>query len=155
MDVFYYWKDFAADMKAGRVGRFRSAKERLDELHDGCPSYIWAFKTPAGRKGELQLLARLAWSDKSLVKFAPAAGESHIFYDPDHPDSVWFEGTGSDAVLGDSTRWVRNHIPAAPTSNFQGMNGQHAMRGLVLASLQAVSKPLGTRPFRSGPTAAP
>ncbi len=149
MDVFYYWKDFTADMKAGKVGRFRSAKDRLNELQEGCPNYIWAFKTPTGRKGELQLLARLLWSDKPLVKFTPTSGESQIFYDPDHADSVWFEGTDCSAAMEKTTKWIRTHIPAAHLSNFQGMNGQHAMRGLVVSDLNSISKTLKTRPFRS------
>ncbi len=151
MDVFYYWKDFSADMKAGKVGRFRSAKDRLDELQEGFPSYIWTFKTPTGRKGELQLLSRLVWSDKSLIKFTPISGDSQLFYDPDHKDSVWFEGTDSDAVIEETTRWIRTHIPAAHASNFQGVNGQHAMRGLVVSELNTISKTLNTRPFRSSP----
>ena len=135
-------------MKEGKVGRFRSSKDRLDELQAGCPNYIWAFKTPAGRKGELQLLARLLWSDKSLFKFTPTSGESQIYYDPDHTDSVWFEGTDCDAELEKTTRWLRSHIPAAHASNFQGVNGQHAMRGLVVSELNSISKTLKTRPFR-------
>ncbi|WP_418320158.1 hypothetical protein [Piscinibacter sakaiensis] len=150
MDVFYYWKDLVTDVKSGRVGRFRSAKERLEELQAGCPSYIWAFKTPPGRKGELQLFARMVWSDKPLVAFVPMAGDTHIFYDPDHPHSVWFDGSDSDRAIAEVTRWVRGHIPVAHASNFQGMNGQHAMRGAVVADLQKLSASLGKRPFRQG-----
>lgn len=151
MDVFYYWKNMAADMKAGRTGRFRSAKERLQELQDGCPSYIWAFKTPPpGRKGELQLLARLVWSDRPLVAFAPVADEAHIFYDPDHPHSVMFEGSDSDQAIAKVTRWVQGHIHVAVVSNFQGANGQHAMRNPVLSELVTLAAGLGTRPFHSG-----
>jgi hypothetical protein len=150
MDVFYYWKDMAADVRAGRIGRFRSNKARLQELQEGFPGYIWAFKTPPGRKGELQLLARVVWSDKPLVEFAPVPGETEIFYEADHPDSVWFDGADSDHGIKEVTRWVRGHIHVAVAANFQGVNGQHAMRGPVLEDLNKLAASFGTRPFRPG-----
>ena len=155
MDVFYYWKDYAEDQKAGRVGRFRSKKERLDELQSSCPSFIWAFKTPPGRKGEVQLLARLLWSDKALVTFTPAPDDSHIFYDPDHPLSVWFDETDTERALTEVTDWVRTGLPIALASNFQGVNGQHPMRGATLTELNRIAKQFPTRPFRTAhPTEA-
>ena len=148
MDVFYYWKDYAEDIKAARIGRFRFSKERLAELQAGYPSYIWAFKTPRGRKGQVQLLARLVWSDKPLVSFTPAVGDSHIYYDPEHPQSVWFSGSDSDAGITATSDWVRRHFPAAVASNFQGTNGQHALRGGVISELVSLSKNFDARQFQ-------
>jgi len=60
MDVLYYWKDINADIKAGRMGWFRSTQERLAEFEASFPDFIWVFKTPKREKGKLQLLARVA-----------------------------------------------------------------------------------------------
>jgi hypothetical protein len=147
MDAFFYWKDYAADIKAPHFGRLRSKRERLAELQAGYPNYIWAFRTPKGRKGQLQLLARLVWSDKALVKFSPAPGDSHIYYDASHRDSVWFVDSGSESAINAVSAWIAKYFPAVVASNFQGINGQHAMRGDVLADLVAVSKSLDIRPF--------
>jgi hypothetical protein len=149
MDVFFYWKDIREDLKAGRTGRFRSNKDKLDDLKAGCPSYIWIFKTPQGQKGRLQLLARLLWSDKPLVAFKPAPNDSHIFYDPDHPKSVWFDGDDDDAPIDAVTTWARTHFPKAVRANFQGANGQHEMRGAALQELVVIAKGMTERPFRT------
>ena len=149
MDVFYYWKDYAEDVKAARIGRFRSAKDRLSELQAGFPSYIWAFKTPRGKKGQLQLLARLVWSDKPLVPFTPAATDAHMYYDPAHPKSVWFSGSDSEDGVAEASEWVRRHIPSAVSSNYQGTNGQHAMRGGIITELASLSSGFNALQFQT------
>lgn len=149
MDVFYYWKDYTEDVNANRIGRFRSSKERLAELQAGFPDYIWAFKTPKGKKGQLQLLARLFWSDKPLVPFTAAATDSHMYYDPAHPQSVWFSGSDSEVGVAAVSGWVARHFPSAVSSNYQGTNGQHAMRGSVIAELTSLSKSFDEMQFQT------
>lgn len=139
MDVFYYWKDIASDLKAGRIGRFRSDKDRLEELNAGYPDHIWAFKTPTGGKGKLQLRARLRWSDSPPSSFKPDPGVAYIFYDPDHASSVWFEGSDTDAAIEVITRWASKYFPSAVQANFQGVNGQHPMRGPALRELETIA----------------
>ncbi|WP_298827080.1 hypothetical protein [uncultured Piscinibacter sp.] len=155
MDIFYYWKDYAADVKNRRAGRFSTSRERLAELKDGYPDFIWAFKTPVGRKGQLQLLARLVWSDKPPTAFRATPGEGHVFYDADHPESVWFDGGEEEAAIAGVSSWIIRHHPTAVSSNFKGVNGQHAMRGAVIAELVGLSKSLRTRQFNlAAPTEA-
>jgi hypothetical protein len=149
MDVLFYGKDLRDDLKADRIGRLRSNKDKLESLKEGCPNYIWILKTPAGQKGRFQLLARLLWSDKSLVKFPKEAGDSHIFYDPDHPKSVWFDGGDEERTIEATTVWARTHFPTAVRANFQGPNGQQELRGVVLHELVGIAKPLVERPFRT------
>ena len=48
MDVLYYWKDYESDLREGRIGYFRSAKDKLDELRQRSPDDIWVVKTPRG-----------------------------------------------------------------------------------------------------------
>ncbi|MDB5750389.1 MAG: hypothetical protein JWP65_810 [Ramlibacter sp.] len=147
MDVLYYWKDSAADRKAGRIGYFKSAKDKLDEFQAGYPGFIWVVKTPSGMKGKLQLLARLVWSDtpKGLARKSP--GDSHIFYDVEHPRSVWFEEGDAEQAVEEVSTWMRLNFPAAVRGNFQGANGQHALRGPMLSELEAIAAKLATRPF--------
>jgi hypothetical protein len=78
MDVFYYWKNHEADLKARRIGRFKSTPGKLRELVDGYPDFLWAFTTPKGRRGEVQLIARLRWSDRPTVKHKPEPGHVYL-----------------------------------------------------------------------------
>ncbi len=70
MNVFYYWKNIAQDLKAGRIGYFKSSRTRFNELADGHPDFIWVFKTPTGLKGQVQLMGRLRWADKAVLPVA-------------------------------------------------------------------------------------
>lgn len=148
MDIFYHWKTLTADVKDSRTGRFTASRERLSELQVGYPDYIWAFKTPKGSKGQLQLLARLVWADKPPKAFRATPGDSYIFYEADHPQSVWFDGGDDEASIAGISNWIVRHLPGAVSSNFQGINGQHAMRGAVLAELVDISNSLRTRQFQ-------
>lgn len=149
MDVLYYWKDITPDLKAGRIGRFRSDKDKLQELSAGYPDHIWVFKTPPGRKGQLQLKGRLHWTNGPPVSFKPEPGVGYIFYDPDHASSVWFEDSDFESAIEAVTRWAGKHFPSAVQGNFQGVNGQHPMRGPVLKELEAVAAGLSCLPFRT------
>ena len=151
MDVLYYWKDIAEDQKADRIGWFRSSADKLTELQAGYPGYIWVIKTPKGMKGRVQLLARLAWSDTAKVAVPRVSGDSYIYYDPDHAQSVWFEGTDSTKAIEYASSWVQRHFPAAVRGNFQGANGQQALRGDVLQELTSLAATLSTVPFRTAP----
>lgn len=148
MDVFYYWKDFDADLKAHRIGHFRSSKDKLDLLHEAHPDFVWAFRTPKGGKGRVQLLARLWWSRTPPAGFRPAQGESHLYYDADHPRSVFFADGDEEGAVDRVTEWARANFGSAVLSNFRGANGQHEMRGDPLIRLQRIAAGLEARPFR-------
>lgn len=148
MDVLYYWKDINKDLKAGRIGWFRSYKDKLADFQASYPGNIWVLKTPQGQKGQVQLLARLAWSDTPTVAVPRAAGESYMHYDPDHASSRWFVNGGADSAIDQVSAWTRLHFPAAVRGNFQGENGQQALRGQVLQGLDAIASSLQVIPFR-------
>lgn len=124
MDVLYYWKDYESDLREGRIGYFRSSKDKLLELQQRSPDDIWVVKTPKGCKGKLQLLGRLVWSDLPTTKLRMNAGDSHIHYQSDHPRSVWFDDEVAQQNLDDVTNWLRAHHPTSLRANFQGTNGQ-------------------------------
>jgi hypothetical protein len=147
MDVFYYWKDHAADVKAGRIGRFRTSRSKLAELQEGVPDRIWVFKTPKGLKGQVQLLARLRWSDSAVVRMERKADEHYFFYNPQDIQSVSFTDSGTPEAIDAATDWVRRNLPVAIHANFQGENGQHAMRGAMVMELDRWAKTLSSEPF--------
>lgn len=147
MDVFYYWKDIESDLKAGRLGYFRSSRAKLAEFQAAEPDNIWVFKTPKGRKGEIQLLAKLRWSDKPTGVVRVGAAETCIFYDPAHPDSVSFIDSGSESAIKACTSWVRKHFPSSLRGNMQGELGQRELRGTSLFELDAFASCLASTNF--------
>ena len=147
MDVLYYWKDLAADVKAGRLGWFRSSKDKFAEFKDSYPGYIWLFKTPKGEKGRLQLLARVVWSDAPTTPVSASPREHLIHYQVNHSKSVWYEDSGSEEAVEQVSAWVRTHFPAALRANYQGANGQLALRGRVLQELNTIAARLKATPF--------
>ena len=50
MDVLYYWKDYESDIRQGRIGYFRSAKDKLDELQQRSPDEIWVVNVESRAK---------------------------------------------------------------------------------------------------------
>jgi hypothetical protein len=149
MDVLYYWKDHVADLRMGRIGFFRSAKDKLEQLSGGYPDEIWVVKTPRGRKGEVQLLGRLKWSDTLTVSATLDPQMSHIFYRHDDPCSIWFdEGTAAQHIPK-TTAWMRTYFPASVRANFQGSNGQQALLRPALLELRRLTATWPATPFRS------
>lgn len=147
MDVFYYWKDINEDLKTKRIGYFRSNLDRLKEFQDGSPDLIWVFKTPRGLKGQVQLHASLRWTDSPVGPVLRRAGESYMYYDPMHPDSAMFTDSSTPGAIDEATAWVKHHFPSAITGNFQGLNGQHAMRGAAVGELRRMASSLAREPF--------
>lgn len=147
MDVLYYWKDYESDIRQGRIGHFRSDKNKLDELRQRAPNYIWVVKTPLGCKGQLQLLGRLVWADSPTTKVRAAPGESLIHYRPDDPQSVWFDESVALEQLGEVTAWLRARHPSSLRANFQGANGQLAVERPASLELQRLTADWPSRPF--------
>ena len=152
MDVFYYWKDWEKDMAACRVGWLQSSRLKLGEYRERYPDKIYAFRQPTGRKGELQLIACLAWCDKPAV-IVPRnhIGRSTIYYDP--ATSVRYENSGAPAQIAEITRLMKEFLPRAFAGNFQGDSGLHAIDGDFLRRLQRLlscfkETPLVTSPAR-------
>lgn len=127
MDIFYYWKNHEEDLKAGRIGWLKSDRKKLGMLKDRHPDYIWAFNTPAGQKGKLQLLARLAWSDLPKVSLPQLEATSNIFYDPSDSKTNLFKESDSAEAIESVTHLLRSQFPSAFSSNFQGDNGLQVM----------------------------
>lgn len=146
MDAFYYWRNFEQDMKAGLPGYFKSTSDKLQILADGQPEFIWVFKTPQGRKGQLQVLGRLHWRDAPTKGFRKEAGYFYIHYDAAHPKSELFTDSGTDAALDITTTWASRHFQQMRTANFNGAHGQEALRGQPLKELETQARGFQRRP---------
>lgn len=147
MDVLLYWKNPKSDLAADRLGWFRASRTKLNELKDGYPENIWIIKTPAGRKGDFQLLGCLRWADRPKVRVPSTEAGSAIFYDPHDERSVWFDGSETDAAIADMTTWVRTHFHTAARANFQGDHGAQPLRGEMLRDLKRLAASFSARPF--------
>ena len=139
MDILYYWKNIENDLKSGKIGHVRSDKEKLETFKAGYPDFIWVFKTPQGRIRDVELLAKLAWTDVATKGFKPTAGEGAIHYDPNYPRSGRFAASSSGASIDKTSDWMRRHFPNAVRANFVGANGQHELRGDTLRELQQIA----------------
>lgn len=147
MDVFYYWKKFELDMKEGRIGWLLSDRKKMGEMRADFPDYIWAFRTPQGHKGELQLVARLRWSDTPVVTVPRNDAQSEIYYDPAHKDSRRFIDVDTDAHIREVSSMMRREFPGAFTAKFQGDNGLQPMRGDFLRKFRGIAEAYPYRPF--------
>lgn len=141
MDVFYYWKNFDTDIAAGGVGAFKTSADKLKEMADGQPDYIWAFRRPKGSKSDLQLLGRLRCAERHGGAYA-------ISFDIGHAKSVQFVDSGSPAAVAEVTDWVSRHFHRMKGANFVGSAGQEAMRGLPLKELENIAAKLIQVPLR-------
>jgi hypothetical protein len=151
MDIFYYWRDYDADLNAGRVGWLHVSRTKLTELKERHPDWIWAFRRPKRSKTGLQLLARLRWTDAPVVKLPIEKGTPAIYYDP--AESVRFSNTDEEARLAEVTTIMRARFPNAFLANFRGYAGVHPMEADLLAQFVPKLASYPVEPFPGFPVA--
>jgi hypothetical protein len=145
MDVFYYWRDYDADLKAGRIGWLVLSRKKVEELRDRHPDWIWAFRRPKERKDALQLLARLRWTDAPTSKLPIEKGTPAIYYDP--AGSVRFSNTDEEAKITEVTSLIRARFPNAFLANFRGDAGVQPVEADLLAQLVPRLASYSSEPF--------
>jgi hypothetical protein len=151
MDVFYYWRDYDADLNAGRIGWLQASRKKLGELKERHPDWIWAFRRPKQRKTGLQLLARLRWADAPVAKLPIEKGTPAIYYDP--AESVCFSNADEDAKVAEVTAIMRAKFPNAFLANFRGDAGVHPMEADLLAQFVPKLASYSVEPFPGFPAA--
>lgn len=134
MDIFYYWKNFESDLANSRIGWLISQRHKLQGLVDRHPGFIWAFRTPPGRKGELQVLARLEWASDRPKRVSAPAAESTIFYDPLSERTVRFLQSDSDASIASITSVIKRRFHSAFRSNSKGTMAFRFLRTMLCGS---------------------
>ena len=150
MDIFYFWRDYDADLKAGRIGWLQSSRKKLDEVRERHPDWIWAFSRPKELKGSLQLRARLRWTDAPTTKLPIEKGTPAIFYDP--TESVIYSNAGEEAKVAEVTSIIRSKYPNAFLANFRGDAGVHPMEADLLAQFVPKLAAYAVEPFPARPT---
>ena len=151
MDVFYYWRDYDADLSAGRIGWLHASRKKVGELKERHPDWIWAFRRPKRQKTGLQLLARLRWADAPVAKLPIEKGSSAIYYDP--AESVCFSNADEEANVAEVTTIMRARFPNAFLSNFRGDAGVHPMEADLLAQFVPRLGGYSSEPFPGFPVA--
>jgi hypothetical protein len=149
MDVFYYWKNFDEDIKEKNLGWLPSERPKLAGMRSRSPDYLWVCKTPKGKKGQLQLLARLKWTDKPAISLPKITAASIAYYDPYSPESVYFPESGSSEAIDAFSLLFKRYFPQAFKGNFQGDNGIHAFEADFLFHLNKLVREMPTEPFRN------
>lgn len=149
MDILYYWKDVEQDILSNKIGWLRSEQGVLAELAATPADNLWLVKTPAGRKGELELLGKVCLVDEPVLPVPKLDALSVVYYDPYHPASVWFAERDAVCNREQVSAWMRRHFPAAVKGNFQGANGVQPLRGAVLLQLQQLAATLQPQLFAS------
>ena len=151
MDVFYYWRDYDADLKAGRIGWLVLSRKKVEELRDRHPDWIWAFRRPKDRKDALQLLARLRWTDAPTSKLPIEKGTPAIYYEP--AASVCYPNADDEAKVAEVTSIIRAKFPNAFLANFRGDAGVHPMEADLLAQFVPKLASYAVEPFPKFPAA--
>jgi hypothetical protein len=94
VDIFYHWRDFALDMKEGRIYTLGSNGVVLEQLKERLPRKAWTIATPKGRKDRLRLVGSSLITEPKPVSFLPK-WKYNLSYDAASPKSVLY--TGSDS----------------------------------------------------------
>jgi len=151
MDVFYYWRDYDADLAAGRIGWLHASRKRVGDLKERHPDWIWAFRRPKRQKKALQLVARLKWADAPVAKLPIEKGSSAIYYDP--AQSVCFSNADEETSVAEVTSIMRARFPNAFLTNFRGDAGVYPMEADLLAQLVPRLSGYSVQPFPGFPVA--
>ncbi|KAK42370.1 hypothetical protein BG58_04790 [Caballeronia jiangsuensis] len=150
MDLFYYWKNYVADIRANRIGSLGSDIVEIDRMLSRRPAdYVWAFKPPEGKLGNLQLLGRLRVVDHRPEGCAPSKLHN-VFYDAASSKSVWFTDSGTDERVSEITSVLNNRYQAAFRANFQGANGIQEIEIDVVRKLKAATANYASLQFLDG-----
>ena len=134
MDVFYYWKDYESHLKNSGVGWLHFPRAKLAEMKGRHPDFIWAFRQPARRKGDVQLLARLRWVDAPVSRVEVEKDAPVVYYDP--ADSVLFTDADDDQKITEVTGMMRSRFPNAFGVSFRGDARVQAMEADLLAQFR-------------------
>lgn len=102
-----------------------------------------------GRKGELQVLAKLEWMSDRPSGVAVPKAQSAIFYDVSSPNTVRFCGSDTDDAISAITSIFkrRPRFHTAFMANFQGDNGVQTLENDVVQELERAVRGLSIAPL--------
>ncbi|CAN7736992.1 hypothetical protein LJR034_006500 [Caballeronia sp. LjRoot34] len=149
MDIFYYWKNYASDMKEGRVGTLGSEGDKLEELKQRLPRKVWTFVTPKGMKGKLQVVGSFLITETKPDTFVPK-WKHNLFYDAASPKSVLYTNAATSERIKEVSDYFNNRFNSAVRSNFQGDRGVIEMEADVVRGFEKLVQGYETVQFMEG-----
>jgi hypothetical protein len=135
VDIFYRWKDFALDMKDGRIGTLGSDGALLEELKARLPRKVWTFVTPKGKKGRLQLIGSFLITESKPVSFVPK-WKYNLFYDAGSPRSVLYTDSASPEKIDEVSEFFNRRFNATGKSSSFGEKGVREMEADVVRGFE-------------------
>lgn len=135
MDIFYHWKDFALDVKEGRIGTLGSDGAVLEQLKERLPRKVWTFATPKGRKGRLQLIGSFLITDSKPVSFVPK-WKHNLFYDAASPRSVLYTDSANPERIDEVSDYFNRQFNATGKFSLHGEKGIREMEADVVRGFE-------------------
>jgi hypothetical protein len=135
VDIFYRWKDFALDMKDGRIGTLGSDGALLEELKARLPRKVWTFVTPKGKKDRLQLIGSFLITESKPVSFVPK-WKYNLFYDAGSPRSVLYTDSASPEKIDEVSDFFNRRFNATGKSSSFGEKGVREMEADVVRGFE-------------------
>ena len=135
MDIFYHWRDFALDIKDGRIGTLGSNRVVLEQLKERLPRKVWTFATPKGGKDRLQLIGSFLITESKPVSFVPK-WKYNLFYDAASPKSVLYTDSASPEKIDAVSDYFNRRFNATGKSNLYGEMGIREMEADVVRGFE-------------------
>ncbi|CAN7737007.1 hypothetical protein [Caballeronia sp. 15715] len=135
MDIFYHWKDFALDVKEGRIGTLGSDGAVLEQLKERLPRKVWTFATPKGKKGRLQLIGSFLITESKPVSFVPK-WKHNLFYDAASPRSVLYTDSANPERIDEVSDYFNRQFNATGKFTVSGEKGIREMEADVVRGFE-------------------
>jgi hypothetical protein len=135
LDIFYYWKDYASDIKEGRIGTLGSNGDKLEGMKERLPRKVWTFLTPKTMKGKLQLIGSFLVTDTKPENFVPK-WKHNLFYDAASPKTVLYPDSGTLEHIEEISDFINTRFHPAVRARFQGDKALLEMEADVVRGLE-------------------
>jgi len=135
VDIFYHWKDFALDVKEGRIGTLGSDGAVLEQLKERLPRKVWTFATPKGKKGRLQLIGSFLITESKPVSFVPK-WKHNLFYDAASPRSVLYTDSANPERIDEVSDYFNRQFNATGKFTVSGEKGIREMEADVVRGFE-------------------
>jgi len=149
VDIFYHWRDFALDMKEGRIGTLGSNGALLEQLKERLPRKVWTFVTPKGKKDRLQLVGSFLITESKPASFVPK-WKHNLFYDAASPRSVLYTDSASPEKIDEVSDYFNRRFNATGKSNLHGEKGIREMEADVVRGFERLVQGYATLQFLDG-----
>jgi hypothetical protein len=135
VDIFYHWKDFALDIKEGRIGTLGSDGTLLEDLKERLPRKVWTFTSPKGKRDRLQLIGSFLITESRPVSFVPKY-KYNLFYDAASPRSVLYTDADNPRKIDEVSDFFNRRFNPTGKSGSYGEKGVREMEADVVRGFE-------------------